>query len=599
MAISSKKFLLAVVALMTTVTSAFIAFGAGALLPRDSAHAAQSVSATDVYTSGSDPWGTAFDRNGLVWVALPGCDPSPQCSNSTPSGKIGVFNPTYNSWVRTYTLPANYAQPLFLAFDQQGRLWFPMPMSNALGMFDPTSGTFQQWTVPTAASGPWAVAIDSKGRVWFTEHYSYKIGYFDPSTQTFTEISTPSTSSLPYGITVDAANNVWFTENNSAVALIGEYTAQGNLREYKIRNGSTSGLTPHLITVDPKGNIWWSEGWVGMIGELQVAAAVAGTNTGVTEYAYKQPCNNCGSHTSGISADGYGNIWFDDSLQSIFGSFPDSGGGTFSLYNTPTSNSHPHDGLHVDAQNRIWFDEEFANKLAVATQSGAGNPSPTVGVSPSPSMTATATNTPTVTATATNTPTATPTPGGTIGQDTFQRTSQSLWGKASDGHTWAGDANSASVFSISGNTGRVASGGTSYSAVLGPSVSNGEVLFSGSISSFNNTNFGAVVRWIDGNDWYKAYIDGTNLVIQKKVNGNAIVLKTVAFSAQTGTVYSLRFNVTGTTLSAKVWIASGVEPSGWLATTTDSSLQSGYCGLRMLTQNGAVVTISSFQATGA
>ncbi|TME05669.1 MAG: hypothetical protein E6I80_16330 [Chloroflexi bacterium] len=49
-----------------------------------------------------------------------------------------------------------------------------------------------------------------------------------------------------------------------------------------------------------------------------------------------------------------------------------------------------HDGLNVDSQNRVWFDEEFANKLA----------------------------------------------------DTFQRANQSLWGTASDGQTWGGDANS-------------------------------------------------------------------------------------------------------------------------------------------------------------
>jgi len=127
-------------------------------------------------------------------------------------------------------------------------------------------------------------------------------------------------------------------------------------------------LTPHLITVDPNGNIWWSEGWVGEIGELKVAQAVPGTNKGVTEYQYKRLCGSCSTHTSGISVDHKGKIWFDDALQSIFGSFPYSGSGSFSLYYTPTSNSHPHDGMNVDGQNRIWFDEEFANKLAQAIQ---------------------------------------------------------------------------------------------------------------------------------------------------------------------------------------------------------------------------------------
>src|SRR5204863_7880443 len=88
-------------------------------------------------------------------------------------------------------------------------------------------------------------------------------------------------------------------------------------------------------------------------------------NKGVTEYQYTPSCGNCGSHASGISVDGLGQIWLDDSLQGTFGSFP-IGGGSFSFYAT---RGHPHDGLNVDTQNRIWFDEEFASKLTVAIQS--------------------------------------------------------------------------------------------------------------------------------------------------------------------------------------------------------------------------------------
>ena len=64
--------------------------------------------------------------------------------------------------------------------------------------------------------------------------------------------------------------------------------------------------------------------------------------------------------------DDRGLIWLDDSLQNTFGSFP-VGGGNFSFSNSP--GSHPHDGLKVDSQNRIWFDEEFANRLAEVVQS--------------------------------------------------------------------------------------------------------------------------------------------------------------------------------------------------------------------------------------
>jgi streptogramin lyase len=579
--LNGRKIILCLLALELLIGSAILAFSmAGFNLHSAYAQQLYTVTTRDFYVPISDdPWSTTFDSNGHVWVVIPGCDPSPTCNSNTPPGVIAEFNPSNSSWMNTYKLPSGYAQPLFLAFDAQGRVWFPMPMDNSIGMLNPGNNTFQQWAVPTANAGPWDVAIDHNGKIWFTEHFTNKIGRFDPVTHTFMEVSTPASNSQPYGIVVDVSHNVWFTENNSSVALIGEYTSGGKLQEYKIRNGSTSGLTPHMITIDPNGNIWWSEGWVGMIGKLNIAQAVPGTNKGVTEYAYQKVCNTCDEHTSGVSVDSNGLVWFDDSEQGIFGSFPDSGTGSFASYNTPTVNSHPHDGLNVDGQNRIWFNEEFANKLSEAIQSGVPTPTPTPthGITP--------------------TPTVTPSPGATLAQDTFQRINQTYWGKASDGHTWGGDANSSNVFSISGNMGRVSNGSTSYSAVLGPAATNAQVLFSGSISSFNNSNLGAVLHWKDGNNWYKAYIDGSNLVVQKKMNGSTSVLRQVAFIATANKSYTLRFNVSGTTLSAKVWQTGNTEPTNWMVKVTDNSLQSGFCGLRMLDQNGVIATFTSFVAT--
>jgi streptogramin lyase len=568
--------LLAVTLLIASIVLAFVG-----PLHRTSAQAA-APTLTDMYTQGGgwDPWGTAFDSTGRVWIATPSCDPSPQCGSTTP-GQINVYNPQFNAWPVSYKFPAGFGQELFLAFDKSGRVWFPMPMSNSLGMFDPSTNTFNQWAVPTPGAGPWGVAIDSNGVVWFTEHYANKIGSFNPTTHTFTEIATSQANSQPYGITVDSANNVWFTENNSSVALIGEYTAQHSLHEYKIRTGSTNGLTPHLITTDHKGNVWWSEGWPGAIGKLVIAAAVPGTTAGVTEYLYKPTCASCGTHTSGIAVDKSGAVWFTDSLQSILGTF-NAASATFSLYNTPTSNSHPHDGLNIDASNNLWFTEEFANKLGhAALGTGGSTPTPTA----------------TVKATATAKPTTTPIPGTILGQDTFHRANQSLWGKASDGHTWGGDANTATVFSISGNQGLVSNGNTSYSAVLGSVGANTDVVFTGSISSFSGNNFGAVLRWTDSNNWYKAYIDGATLIIQKKVNGATTILAQHTFAAKAATAYMIDFRISGPTLGANVWVAGTTEPSGWMALTSDSSFASGYAGVRMQVLGGSTLSISAFKAT--
>jgi hypothetical protein len=186
----------------------------------------------------------------------------------------------------------------------------------------------------------------------------------------------------------------------------------------------------------------------------------------------------------------------------------------------------------------------------------------------------------------------------TLGQDTFQRANQAYWGTASDGNTWAWDASSNSAFSISSNSGQVTNtGNTSYSAILGPTATNAEVLVTGELSSFTDTpNIGAVLRFTDGNNWYKAYFDGSNLIIQKKVSGTATTLQTASFSASANTLYSVRFRISGTSLSAKVWAASGSEPTNWTATATDSSQSSaGYTGLRILTHS-ATATVTSFTA---
>jgi len=104
------------------------------------------------------------------------------------------------------------------------------------------------------------------------------------------------------------------------------------------------------------------------------------------------------------------------------------------------------------------------------------------------------------------TPAPAPPPGTTLAQDTFHRPNQSLWGTASDGHVWGGEANTSTLFSITNNAGQVANGTGPHDAVLGPTAANAEVLFAGSVNTFSGANMGAVLRWTDTNNWYKAYI---------------------------------------------------------------------------------------------
>lgn len=235
--------------------------------------------------------------------------------------------------------------------------------------------------------------------------------------------------------------------------------------------------------------------------------------------------------------------------------------------------------LEIDWTNGVPVFDTSRYGLGYVTGSGGQTPTPSPTMSPSPSPS--------------------PTQTMQLAQDTFQRPDQAHWGTASDGQTWGADANTSSAFSIKSDTGQVSNGNGTFNAVLGPTATGAEVLISGSSSALNSSNtLGALLRWA-GNNFYRAFIDGTHLIIQKKVNSTFSKLASVAFTATGATSYSLRFRVVGTSLFAKVWATANPEPPNWMTTATDSSLTSGQCGLRLLIQTGTTATFTSFLATTA
>jgi hypothetical protein len=184
-----------------------------------------------------------------------------------------------------------------------------------------------------------------------------------------------------------------------------------------------------------------------------------------------------------------------------------------------------------------------------------------------------------------------------LAQDTFQRTNQRFWGTASDGQTWGGNASSSASFAIAGQAGFIGNGQGVFDATLGPRDADADVVFSGSLSLFGNgaSNIGSVLRWTDTNNWYKAYLDGAQLILLKKVAGKLTRLNTTPFPAQSGKEYTLRFRVIGSMLAAKVWLTGQAEPASWMVTANDTSLASGFGGLRVFIENGTVARFTIFR----
>ena len=186
-----------------------------------------------------------------------------------------------------------------------------------------------------------------------------------------------------------------------------------------------------------------------------------------------------------------------------------------------------------------------------------------------------------------------------LAQDTFQRADQALWGTASDGRQWDGDANIlTNNFSVNANHGQITNGDGTFNALLGPSVTNAEDVLNGSLSHFDGAvNLGVVLRYQDPDNWYKAYIDGQHLIVLKNVNAKSTTLASVAFVAQDDQPYSLRFRVVGDMLFARAWLSGTPEPTTWMITIADTTFQSGKVGIRVVLRPGLIVAVTSFAAT--
>jgi len=322
-----------------------------------------------------DPWGTAFDRWGNLWFAEPGCDFAPTCPAGTPPGQIGELK-AFSHVVVFYTLPNIPGnQPIFLAFDRSGDLWFTTPNNSKIGEFRPSAGKFiGQWAV-TAGSGPWDLTFSNR-TIWYTEHLVSAVGTFSPSTHRHRDYPTPSANSNPYGIAAEHGL-IWFTENNSTVdrvAVFNTHKRRHAISEYQIVRPLSG--TPHMIAIGPRGHPWWTEGFSNTIATLDPDSAKpgrcrtrSGTCKGVRRFALTAAtsCSTNGAHASGIAIQRSRDlVWLDNSLTAQVGSF-DPRSHTFDLDTLSDCDDHPHDGLTLDSADKVWFDEEFGSAIGELT----------------------------------------------------------------------------------------------------------------------------------------------------------------------------------------------------------------------------------------
>ncbi|MFH0901723.1 MAG: hypothetical protein V2A73_13930 [Pseudomonadota bacterium] len=167
---------------------------------------------------------------------------------------------------------------------------------------------------------------------------------------------------------------------------------------------------------------------------------------------------------------------------------------------------------------------------------------------------------------------------GTAFLDDFDRADDPVvgngWTEVELGGTWA----------ITSNTLRCTSSATRGFCVREQAEDDCEVLVSWPTTGA--TRYGAVIlRYTDANNFYMLQYTGANIQFYRRVAGVTTQLgSNVAKTLAIGLNLKLRVRIYGSTFSAKVWDAAGVEPAAWDGTRTDSAIASGpYAGVSSYT----------------
>jgi hypothetical protein len=110
-----------------------------------------------------------------------------------------------------------------------------------------------------------------------------------------------------------------------------------------------------------------------------------------------------------------------------------------------------------------------------------------------------------------------------------------------------------------------------------------------------------VGRFADVNNCYLARVDFSTtqtvtLTLRKRVGGTETLLATAANTSglthAAGVLFAVRFQITGSTLNAKIWPEGTIEPADWSVTTTDTSLTAaGAIGTRSILSSANTNTL--------
>ncbi len=283
-----------------------------------------------------------------------------------------------NRYITEFKIPTVCTQPLAITTDPSGMVWFTESNTGKLAKFDPFSKLFTEYENTRLPKGVrsmmWGIDYALDENIWFTDESHDVLWKFSIVTKNYTSFSYPVSNNVvtfPQRLVIDNKNILVNDLLGNKITSF-DSTQLGNELNYSIINSEVNNTVTGSPTIDSNGKLWYVV-WVPQKGLGALVSYDRQANIGTV---FKLPVGIIAPN--GISSDHQNNIWITDAATNFFISF-DSTTQKFTKYVTSTPrqsvygnatgimknpNSNPY-WNKVDSNDRVWFNEHFANSIAV------------------------------------------------------------------------------------------------------------------------------------------------------------------------------------------------------------------------------------------
>lgn len=286
-------------------------------------------------------------------------------------------------YVQEYRIPTECTQPLAIATDSQGRVWFAQTNTGMVAEFDPDTETFTEYENPAWPQGQrsmmWGMDYSPDGSIWYTDEVHDRVWRFSTLDGQYTSTSYPSEGeSLPQRLKIAGSDIIVNDFTGGKITLLDPAQTGEDVAYTSIPAPIEEAVTGDFA-IDGQNNLWYTN-WIfqsgGVLVRLDQDGYVPDDELGSHVSVYQFPPEM--STPNGVEVGPHGTVWIADTSSSYFFGFdpeseefttyvtsdpPQSSFGNASgLIKAPVSRPY---WIESDDFGRLVFNEQTANRIGL------------------------------------------------------------------------------------------------------------------------------------------------------------------------------------------------------------------------------------------